>query len=44
MGPAYDFDDVGLPEAQAKEIQMQTRISVLQAREARLQKRLADAF
>ncbi len=47
MGGGYDFDlgsTMGLPESQAKEIQMQTRIGVLQARVKRLEKRLADAF
>jgi len=38
------YGDMGLPEGQAKEIQYQTRISVLAAREKRLKKRLTDAF
>ena len=35
---------MALPESQAKEIQMQTRIGVLQATEKRLNKRLKDAM
>ena len=37
-------DNMGLPESQAKEIQMQTKISILESREKRLKKRLADAL
>ncbi len=43
----YEFDmgsTMGLPESQAKEIQLQTRIGVLTARNKRLERRLTDAF
>ena len=36
-------DTMGIPESQAKEIQMQARIANLEAREKRLQKRLTNA-
>lgn len=37
-------DMMGIPESQAKEIQMSTRIGVLESREKRLQKRLQDSM